>query len=86
MENNKLERIIFMLLRVFGVLAIIGGFLEEDRFFAKENLLVLNHKTIIGDVYMLSPSAIVGMLVTIIIYLVFLRIIAKHITISKKSI
>jgi Na+/melibiose symporter-like transporter len=74
MENNKFERIIFILLRVFGVLTIVGGF------------LVFNNKTIIGNVYMISPSVLIGMIVSIIIYLIFIRFIAKHISISKKSI
>lgn len=86
MENNKFERIIFILLRVFGVLTIVGGFLSEKNIFSKEGFLVFNHKTIIGNVYMISPSVLIGMIVTIIIYLVFIRFTAKHISISKKSI
>lgn len=86
MENNKFERVIFTLLRVFGVLTIIGGFIGEDRLFSKEGLLVFKHRTIIGNVFMISPRLIIEMIVSIIIYLIFITIIAKHISISKKSI
>lgn len=86
MENNKLEKVVFILLRVFGVLTIIGAFLGEDRFFSNDGLLVWKGKTIIGNVYMMSPAAIVGMIVSIILYLLFIKLIAKHISISKKSI
>lgn len=86
MENNKFERIIFMLLRVFGVLTIVGIYLGEDGLFSKEGLIVLKHKTIIGNVFMISPRIIVVMIVTIILYLIFIKFLAKHISISKKSI
>lgn len=86
MENNKFERTIFTLLRIFGVLTIIGSYLGGDGLFSKEGLIVFKHKTIIGNVFMISPRVIIGMIVTIIIYLIFIRFIAKHISISKKSI
>lgn len=86
MEKNKFERIIFILLRVFGILTIIGAYLSVDGLFSKEGLIVLNHKTIINNVFMISPRIIVGMIVTIILYLIFIRFIAKHISISRKSI
>lgn len=86
MEKNKFERTIFMLLRVFGVLTIVGAYLGEDGLFSKEGFLVFKHATIIGNVFMISPSVIIGMIVTITIYLIFIRLIAKHISISKKSI
>jgi len=86
MENNKFERIIFTLLRVFGVLTIVGSYLSGDNLFSKEGLIVLNHKTIFGNVFMISPVVIIGMIVTIIIYLTFIRFLAKHISISKKNI
>jgi hypothetical protein len=84
MENNKFERIIFILLRVFGVLTIVGAFLGEDGFFSKEGLLVFKHQTIIGNIYMISPRVFVEMIVSIVIYLVFIRFIAKNISISRK--
>lgn len=86
MENNKFERIIFTLLRVLGVLTIIGGYLGQDGLFSKDNLLVFKNNTIIGNVYMISPRVVIEMLVTIVIYLIFIRFLAKHISISKKSI
>ena len=86
MENNKFERNIFTLLRVLGVLTIVASFLGGDGFFSKEGLLVFKHTTIIGNVFMISPKAITEMLVTIILYLVFIRLIAKRISISRKSI
>lgn len=86
MENNKFERIIFILLRVFGVLTIIGDFLGRDDIFSKEGFLVFRHSTIIGNVYMISPKLLVGMIVSIILYLVFIKILSKHISITKKSI
>lgn len=85
MENKKFERIIFMLLRVLGVLSIIGGCLSQDRFFSKGNLIELNHKSIIGNVYMISPNLLVIMIVTIILYVIFIRFLEKHISISKKQ-
>jgi len=85
MNDNKLEKVIFILLRVFGVLSIIGGFLSEDNLFSKDGLIVLNHKTILGNIYMISPIILVEMVVTIIIYLLFIKFIAKHISISKKN-
>ena len=86
MKNNKFERIIFTLIRVFGVLTIVGGFFTKEGGFGKEDLLVFRHTTIIGNVFMVSPIDIIGMIVTIIIYLVFISLIQKHINISKKSI
>ena len=85
MENNEFERIIFILLKVFGVLTIVGTYLSEDRFFSKEGFLVFKHKTIIGNLYMISPRVLVLMIVSIILYLLFIRFIAKHISISRKS-
>jgi len=85
MENNKFERTIFTLLRVFGVLTIIGSYLEGNGLFSKEGLIVLKHKTIIGNVFMISPKVIVEMIVTIILYLAFIKFVAKRISISKKS-
>jgi hypothetical protein len=86
MENNKFERTIFTLLRVFGVLSILGAYLGSDGLFSREDLIVFRHKTIFGNVFMISPRVITAMIVTIILYLIFIRIIAKHISISKKSI
>lgn len=86
MENKKFERTIFTLLRVFGVLTIIGGYLDKEGFFSKEGFLIFKHSTIIGNIFMISPSITIRMIVTITIYLVFIRFIAKHISISKKSI
>lgn len=85
MENNKFERVIFILLRVFGILTIIGGYLAEDGAFSKEGLLVFKDKTIIGNVYMISPRIVIEMIVTIVVYLIFIRFLAKHISISKKG-
>ena len=86
MENNKFERVIFSLLRVLGVLAIIGAYLCNDGFFSKEKFLVFKGETIIGNVFMISPRVIVEMFISIMLYLVFIKIIAKHISISKKNI
>jgi hypothetical protein len=85
-KNSKFERTIFTLLRVFGVLTIVGGYLGNEDFFSKNGLLIFKHTTIIGNIFMISPSAIIGMIVTIIIYLVFIRFITRHISISKKII
>jgi hypothetical protein len=84
MKNNKFEKIIFILLRVFGVLTIIAAFLGDDRLFSEQGFLVLRHKTIIGNIYMISPRVFVEMIVSIVIYLVFIRFIAKNISISRK--
>ena len=84
MENNKLEKVIFILLRVFGILAIIGSFMGAEGVFYKQSLLMLNQKTIIGNVYMMSPIVLVEMVVAIILYLVFLKIVERHIRISGK--
>ena len=86
MENNKFEKTIFTLLRVFGVLTIVGAYLGNEGFFRKEDLLIFRHTTIIKNIYMISPTVIISMIVTITIYLVFIRFIARHISISKKSI
>ena len=86
MESNKFERTMFTLLRIFGVLTIVGSYLNGDGLFSKEGLIVFKQKTIIGNVFMISPKVIVGMIVTITIYLAFIRFIAKHISISKKNI
>lgn len=86
MESNKFEKIIYTLLRVFGVLIIIGNFLCRDDLYKKEGLVTFMGKTIIGNVYMISPKIISQMIVEIILYLIFIRIISKHISISKKSI
>lgn len=86
MDSNKFEKIIYTLLRVFGILIIIGNFLTHDNMYKKQAHVVFMGKTIIGNVYMISPIIICGMIVAIILYLVFIRIISKHISISRKSI
>lgn len=86
MNDNKFEKIIFMLLRVLGVLSIVSGYLCEDGFFSKEGLIVFRHKTILANIYMVSPRIVVEMIVTIFIYLIFIKLVAKHISIFKKSV
>lgn len=86
MESNKFEKVIFKLLRVFGVLIIIGDFLSNYNLYKKQDLVVFMGKTIIGNVYMISPKIICGMIVNIVIYLVFIKILSKHISITRKSI
>ena len=75
MEKNIFEKTIFTLLRVLGVLIIVGAYLGNEDFFSKNGLLIFKHKTIISNIFMISPSAIIGMIVTITIYLVFIRFI-----------
>ena len=86
MENNKFEKTIFTILRVFGVLSIVGAYLDSDGLFSEEGLVVIKGKTIVGNIYMLSPKVMIGMIVSIILYLIFLKIIARYISISKRSI
>ena len=87
MENNKFEKIIFTLLRVLGVITIIINFICVDGLFNKNSSLVIfKHKTIIGNVFMITPVVFTVMIVTIVLYLVFIRLLEKHISISKKSI
>lgn len=85
MENNKFEKTIFILLRVFGVLTIVASALCEDKLLSKEGLIVLRHKTILGNVIMISPRVFTVMIVTIVLYLIFIRFLEKHISISRKS-
>ena len=85
MENNRFERVVFILLKVFGVLSIIGAYLAEDGFFSKEGFLVFKCTTIIGNIYMLSPVVLVEMIVSIIIYLVLIRLIQKQVRIAWKT-
>jgi hypothetical protein len=78
MENNKLERIIFRLLRILGVVSIIGGFLGDEA--------LHNYNTIrVGHVVYISPVLIIEMIVTIILYQIFIRFLERHISITKKS-
>jgi hypothetical protein len=79
MENNKLERLIFKLLRIFGVLSIIGGFLGEEALHQFSTIRI-------GHVVFISVNALIGIIVSITIYLVFLRIVERHISITKKNI
>lgn len=79
MENNKLERIIFILLRVFGTLAIIGGYLGEEGFYQFNTWKF-------GHVILISPALLVAMIVTIVLYDIFLRFLQKHISITKKNV
>lgn len=83
--HNKLEKTIFVLLRVFGVLSIMVFYLEADDAFGKMNLVIFRHRVLVGNVYMISPKVLIGMIVTIIIYLVFIKFLKKHISISKKA-
>jgi len=86
MENNKFEKTIFRLLRVYGVLTIIGAYFGWHGLFSREDLIVFRGKTIIGNVFMIYPREITTMIVTIILYLVFIKFMAKHISITRKSI
>jgi len=86
MESNKFEKLVFILLRVFGVLSIVGAYLNSDGLFSQEGLVVIKGKTIIGNIYMISPKVMIGMIVSIILYLIFIKIIARYISISKRSI
>ena len=86
MENNRFEKIIFVLIKLFGVLTILGACLSRADAFGNEPLLIFNNTPIIHNVYMISPKVFVGMIVSIILYLVFISFLKKHISISKKSI
>lgn len=79
MENNKLERIIFKLVRIIGIVAIIGGYLGEEILF-KYNTLTVGHVTFI------SPILIIKMIVTIALYSIFIRFLEKHLSIKKKTV
>lgn len=85
MERNTLERVTFVLLKVFGILTILGSFLDKDKILVKQDLILLNHKSIFGKVYMLSPKIMVGMLVSIIIYLIFIRFLEKNFRILRRQ-
>lgn len=78
-ENNKLERLAFKLIRIIGIIAIIGGFLGE------ESLSHYNTLTV-GHVVFISPVLIVEMLITIMFYRIFIRLLEKHIKITKRSL
>ncbi len=85
MERNKLERVTFILLKVLGILTILGSFFDKDKLLVKQDLILLNHKSIFGSVYMLSPKIMLGMLVSIIIYLIFIRFLEKSFRILRRQ-
>ena len=84
MEDNRFERVIYMLFRLLGVLAILGGFLGNKGNYGKQALLTFNDSTIFGNIYMIQPKALVEMVVSIILYLVFIKIVSKYISISRR--
>jgi hypothetical protein len=85
MESKRFERVIFILLRVFGILGIIGTFLGKDGSYSKEGLIALKHGTIIGNIFMISPVVLIEMVVSIAIYLIIIRLVQKHVSISWKN-
>lgn len=84
MDDNRFERIVYILLRVFGILAILGGFLGNEGNYGKQVLLSINNSTILGNIYMIQPKALVEMVVSIVLYLVFIKIVSKYVRISRK--
>jgi hypothetical protein len=84
MKDNRFERVIYILLRVFGVLAILGGFLGNEGNYGKQVLLSFNGSTIFGNIYMIEPKALVEMVVAIVLYLVFIKVISRYVSISRK--
>lgn len=84
MEDNRFERVIYILLRVFGILAILGSFLGNEGNYGKQILLSFNNSTIFGNIYMIQPKALVEMVVAIVLYLVFIKVVSKYVRISIK--
>lgn len=78
MENNKLERLIFKLLKIIGIIAIIGGYLA-DEVISKHNIITIGH------VVFISPVLIIEMIVTIILYRLFISFLERHISIGPKK-
>lgn len=84
MEDNRFERIVYILLRVFGILAILGSFLGNEGNYGKQILLSFSDSTILGNIYMIEPMALVEMVVAIILYLVFIKVVSMYVKISRK--
>ncbi|MDP4089309.1 MAG: hypothetical protein Q8930_08595 [Bacillota bacterium] len=70
MKDAKLHRLVFTLLRVFGVLWILGEYFGSALLFGK-------NVTVIGHAYIPSPVSLIVLIVSITVYLVIIRVIAK---------
>ena len=80
MENNKIERIIFRLIRVFGILSILGVYLDNGGLF-ECNILKLGDVSLV----LVSPFVVSALVTSIIVYLIIIRLIEKHFSITLKA-